>query len=294
VTFARPAGSVPAWPVVLDRRIRRAGAFAGAGVLAALNAQADQIIGALKFQSLDDVLFQSVVQVFGGLAGISAVMWLAMYAALKIGFEDQLDRLRPTDLYVLATVIFLSFVPISYAAQAGLLLCAAYLFATSRGGDPCRRVSLMLLALTGPLLWGRVVLQIFAVPILALDAHLVGAVTGTAVEGNTVRFAGENLRMMIAGPCSSVHNMSLAIVLWTAAAALFNVRVDRAYVVIGVAMVAWMFTLNVARLTSIALFPSHFVFLHHGLGATLFGWAGLIGAGFLAGMGVVRAAERQR
>jgi hypothetical protein len=268
--------------------------FAGAGVLAALNAQADQIVSSLKFQSLGQVLFQSLVQVFGGLAGISALMWLAMYAALKIGFEDDRARLPAKDFLVLSAVVFLSFIPMSYAAQAGLLLCASCLFVTSHRRDPSRRVSLILFALTGPLLWGRILLQLFAAPILALDAHLVGIVSGTAVEGNTVRFAGESVRMLIAGPCSSVHNMSLAIVLWTTAAALFNVRVDREYVAIGVAMIAWMFALNVARLTSIALFPSHFIFLHHGTGATLFGWAGLIGAGLLAGTGVVRAADRRR
>ena len=75
---------------------------------------------------------------------------------------------------------------------------------------------------------------------------------------------------------------------------MFKLRIDRGYVAFGAAMVAWMFTLNIGRLASIAFFPRHFTFLHSGEGALLFGWAALIGAGFLAGWGVIRAVDRQR
>ena len=99
---------------------------------------------------------------------------------------------------------------------------------------------------------------------------------------------------MIAEPCSSVHNMSLAIVLWTTAAMLFRIRADGRYLLIGAAMVALMYGLNVVRLSTIGLFPDHFDFLHVGWGAAIFGWAGLIGASLLAGIGVTHAAARQR
>jgi len=286
VTFPRPAGIVPARPNLLDRRVKRAGLFAGAGVLAALNAQASPIIDAFTYLPSADAI--------AGLAGISAVIWLAMYAALKIGLENHARPLTRRDALVLSATALLAVIPLSLSAKAGLLLCASYLFATSRAGDPSCRVSLILLALTGPLVWGRILLQLFAAPILALDARLVGLATGTAVDGNTVRFVGQNGRMLIGGPCSSVHNISLAIVLWTTAAVLFSLRVDRRYMMIGVAMVAWMFGLNIARLALIGLFPANYIFLHHGAGAAMFGWAGLIGAALLAGMGVLRAAARQR
>ncbi len=91
---------------------------------------------------------------------------------------------------------------------------------------------------------------------------------------------------MIGGGCSSVHNMSLAILLWTTVAMLFKIRIDRGYLLIGLAMVAFMFLLNVLRLSTIGLFPDHFYFLHFGAGADMFGWAGLIGAALLAGAGV--------
>jgi hypothetical protein len=71
------------------------------------------------------------------------------------------------------------------------------------------------------------------------------------------------------------------------------VRIDRRYVMVGLAMAGLMFALNVARLSILGLFPAHFDFLHDGGGAVLFSWAGLIGAALLAGFGVIHATARQ-
>ena len=155
-------------------------------------------------------------------------------------------------------------------------------------------VALILLALTGPLIWGRLLLQLFAGPILSLDAHLVALVTGSEAAGNMVRFAGQNGRILIGDACSSMHNISLALVLWTTAAVMFRVRVDRGYLGIGALMAAWMFLLNIARLTLIDLRPADYLFLHNGAGAAFFGWTGLIGIAGFSGLGILRAADRQR
>ena len=286
MTLAWRAGEFPARPLFNRSTVRRTAAFACAGVLCALNAQADQITNALTWQS--------PIEAITTLGGIAAVVWMAMYAALKLGFEDRALRLRRADPLVLAAVTALSLLPISYAAQAGLLLCGGYLFRSSRAGGAARRVSLILLALTGPLIWGRLFLQLFATQVLWVDAHLAAAVAGTGVQGNAVQFANTGKSYLVGAPCSSVHNMSLAVVLWTTAAALFNLRVDRAYVATGIGMAALMFGLNIVRLALMALFPASFDWLHTGAGADLFGWAGLIGAAMLAAWGVTSAAQRQR
>jgi hypothetical protein len=286
VTLVRPVGAIPTGPIISRRDISRAGLFACAGVLAALNAQASQIIDVLKYSSWTDAL--------GGLAGISAVIWIAMFAVLKLGLEGDSRRSSRRDVAVFGAVVALSVLPISIAAKGGLVLCGVYLFATSRPSGDDRKIALLLLALTGPLVWGRLLLNLFAAPILSLDAHIVGTLLGSAVDGNTVRFADDSGRLLIATPCSSVHNMSLAILLWVTAAVLFNIRLDRRYIAIGAAMAGVMFALNIARLGAIALFPSHYYDLHVGIGAGMFGWAGLIGAAMLAAFGVTHAAARQR
>ena len=286
MTPVRPVGIVPAGPSALRLDLGRGSVFATAGILAALNAEAGQILSTLTFQPAAEAIT--------GLAGVSAVIWVAMAATWKIGTEDHGRLQVRRDALVLALVVALAFLPISYSAQAGLLICGLYLFATSRRGDAGRRAALVLLALTGPLIWGRILLNLFAGPILSLDAHIVGAVIGTKVNGNIFQAAGGGGRFVIGDLCSSVHNMSLAIVLWTTAAMLFDIRVDRRYVAVGAAMAAFMFALNIARLAAIGLYPTHFTYLHFGTGAALFGWAGLIGAALLAGWGVANAAARQR
>ena len=287
MTDLRAAGPIPAAPIARIESLTRGGAFAAAGILAALNAQADHIIMDLSWQSPVDALLN--------LGGISAVIWAAMLAAWKIGHESDETLRGPGDVTVPATVIVFSFLPVSYAAQAGLLLCAGYLLATSGWGhDAERRTAFVLLALTGPLIWGRLVLRLFEAPILSLDARIVGAAIGSTVEGNIVPFANGSGRFIIGDPCSSVHNMSLAIVLWTTAAMLFKIRIDRPYLLIGIAMAGSMFALNIVRLSLIGILPTQFDFLHDGGGAILFGWTGLILAAALAGFGVVRADARQR
>lgn len=286
MTFAWRAGDLSARPLFASSHVGRAPAFSCAGVLCALNAQADQITNALTWQSAAEAVTT--------LGGIAAVIWIAMYAALQLGFAAPRRGLSRQDLVVLTAVVGCSVLPVSYMAQAGLLLCGAYLFATSRRDDPARRSSLVLLALTGPLIWGRILLQLFAAPVLWIDAHLAATMAGTRVQGNLVQFANSSQSFLIGGPCSSVHNISLAVVLWTTAAAMFNVRVDRNYSAVGAAMAALMFGLNIARLALMAVFPAHFDFIHSGLGADLFGWAGLLGAALLCAWGVSSAAKRQR
>lgn len=286
MTLVRPVGLIPTAPAAARFELRRGRVFAAAGVLAALNAQAGQIISTLTYQSP----FEAIT----GLAGISAVIWTAMVATWMIGSESRRCFSGIADASALAIVLLLSFLPLSFAPQAGLLFCAAYLLVTSPPKDPGRRAALVLLALTGPLIWGRILLNLFAAPILSFDAHIVGGVIGTHVDGNVFQAPSTGQHFVIGDLCSSVHNISLAIVLWTTAAMLFNVRVDRRYVAIGIAMAGFMFALNIARLATIGLFPAYFVFLHYGTGAALFGWAGLIGAALLAGWGVVDAAQRQR
>lgn len=286
MNFARPAGVIPARPLSFQSSFSRSGVFACAGVLAALNAQADVIINALTYEP--------VLTGVANLGGVSAVMWVAMYVALKLGCDDESPALTRTDAMVVAAVVTLSFLPVSYAAQVGLLLCAIYLLLNSDSGSASRGVSILLLALTGPLLWGRILLHVLALPLLSLDAHLVALTIGTKVEGNTVQFAGSATPFLIAGPCSSLHNMSLAVVLWSTAGVLFRVRLDARFTAWGLAMAAWMFLVNVARLAAIGCYPADFHFLHEGLGADMFGWAGLLGAGALAAMGVSSAVVRQR
>lgn len=286
MNFVRSAGAPPARPSHIELNVSRGILFACLGVVAALNAEAGQV--------LSPFIGGPIIDLVRSIGAISAVIWFGMFATLKIGFENEPTAPSKRDWLMASAIVALCLVPIFAAAKAALLLCGLYLMATSRSGESGRRIGAVLLALTGPLLWGPIILDMFGGPILSLDAHVVGAVIGSPVDGNIVQFAGETRRFLVALPCSSIHNISLALVLWTSAAALFQVRFDRQWVVLGCGMVLFMYLLNVVRLSTIGRFPASFVFLHDGAGADLFGWAAIAGVGVMAFLGVERAIRRQQ
>ena len=121
--MSRPVGEAPAGPLSFGQAVGRAGWFAAAGILAALNAQADQIIHALTDKTLSTALIE--------LGGISAIIWFAMFAALKIGLEDETNGLSRRDLAVLAIVGLLSFLPLFFAAKIGLFLAGSVAYVLS-------------------------------------------------------------------------------------------------------------------------------------------------------------------
>jgi exosortase/archaeosortase family protein len=268
------------WP----KNIGRAGIFAGAGVIATLNALADQIVAS------DTSLIIRILD----LGGVSAVIWFALYAALKIGLEAPDEPLRRADVPVLVAILASCFIPVTVAARGGVLLCACYFFATTRPYTPARRVALVLLALTGTLVWGPLILTLLAAPILSLDAHITGWIIGSPVTANMVQFAGTDRIYIVAMACSSIHNISLAIVLWCTAVALFDLKVDGRLLLICAGMIALMFALNIVRLSLMGFFPDQFDFLHAGAGGLLFGWLEVIAMAILAGLGVSNAVARPR
>jgi exosortase/archaeosortase family protein len=284
VTTASSARQSPAERTYWPEHIGRAAIFAGAGVIATVNALADQIIAS------DGSLIIHIVD----LGGISAVIWFAMYAALKIGLQGEGEPLRKADVPVLLAILASCFIPVTVAARAGVLLCALYFFATTRSDAPDRRVALVLLALTGTLVWGPLILTLLAAPILSLDAHITGWIIGSPVTANMVQFAGTDRIYIVAIACSSIHNISLAIVLWCTAVALFDLKVDRRLLLICAGMIALMFALNIVRLSLMGLFPDRFDFLHAGAGGLLFGWLEVIAMALLAGLGVSNAVARPR
>ena len=76
--------------------------------------------------------------------------------------------------------------------------------------------------------------------------------------------------------------------------ALLELKVDVSLLLICAGMMFLMFSLNIARLSLMGLFPDHFYFLHAGAGGLLFGWFEVIAMALLAGLGVGNAVARPR
>lgn len=230
------------------------------------------------------------------------MFWFAGYALWALARPDARAIAPPwitaADRAVLSAAALLILLPMPLLSALALLLLAGWLQLTGRPGTPARRIAFVLFALTGALLWGKLVLATFAAPVLALDGLVVRLLSDAQVEGNLIRFSAPSPNfkvdvVMIARGCSSVRNLSLAVVIWACLVQLFALRVTPRLIAACLAAMLAMMLINGARLAAIAAHPLQFEMLHTGIGATMFGWAALIAAALIAGLAVTHEARRQ-
>jgi exosortase/archaeosortase family protein len=210
------------------------------------------------------------------LAGVSAFVWFALYAVARIALEDR-ERKPATrlDRAVAGLGLLAAFVPIDWAGSLAVLGIGLYLAFTSGAGTAERRLAIVLLALTATLIWGRVLIRVVAPSLLDLEAAFVGQISGTGASGNLVGFRGGG-HFILGPPCSSLHNMSLAVLFWGSLGQLLRQPVTGRSLLVCLAGMATMLAGNLVRLAMIALYPSSFDWLHDGGGAQIFGWSSLL------------------
>jgi hypothetical protein len=181
--------------------------FAGLYILGCANGLLGRMIQSIDFHNSPDALSgvdTNVIVLFACFAGISFLL------------SAERDELRPMDLGVAVpflALVILPIFPMSWVAVTGLSLYIL-LFANGNWSSDRARGALILLALTVPMLWSRLLFQFFATTILDIDAMLVASLLGTHQTGNMVQFADSSGYMVVLPRCSSLANMSLAFLCW--------------------------------------------------------------------------------
>ncbi len=232
------------------------------------------------------------------LFGVSAVLWIALVALIDLGGDGRGARPERTDWWLCGGVLASCFLPTGREAGVGLLILSAASILQFGPGTRERRIGVLGVALTGPLLFAPVAMAYLAPEILRIDAAFVALLSGHPSTGNIVEFTDPAMRaagkqMIIFMGCSSVHNMSLVGVLFAVVTQSLNVRLTRSMWLLAAAMVVAIAIINVGRLTAIALLPQHFELLHTGWVAQLFGFAGLAAAGAIILVGALRSLEQR-
>ena len=98
--------------------------------------------------------------------------------------SDSRDEPRSADLAIAVVFLGLVILPIftlSWVAVTGLSL---YILLFANDSPTRKRGALIMLALTVPMLWGRLLFQLFERPILEIDATLSACLLGTDRVGN--------------------------------------------------------------------------------------------------------------
>jgi exosortase/archaeosortase family protein len=255
------------------------------GLLCAVNALAPKLIGSVQLVGFLPAAL--------GLFGVSAVVWLALAAVVTVAREErQAAPLSRTDSIIGLLAILAAGLPLPQIGGIALFLVGLWLTVTSQATKTGRRVGLLLIGLSGTLFWGQVAFLLFGDHLLAADGLFVSQLSGTAAQQNLVRFS-DGQQFLIGPACSSLHNITIATLIWVTLTQLFKVKIDRRLIAFGLMGVIGVIFVNGIRLAVIANFHQDFDWLHHGAGAELFAWASLTVASVCAAIGVFDASRRQ-
>ena len=185
--------------------------FAGLLILGCINGVSSRIIEEIHRVGWLDALVATF--------DIGAIVWISCCAGVFLVLQDASESLAPYDIIVAIALLVLVILPISQLSWIAVAALSAYALATSNTRTT-RQGATILLATTVPMLWSRLLFKVFANVILNMDASLVSWLLGTPRAGNMVDFADGSSQLVILAPCSSLANMSLAILCWVTVAQL--------------------------------------------------------------------------
>jgi exosortase/archaeosortase family protein len=129
--------------------------------------------------------------------------------------------------------------------------------------------------------------------ITRVEALIIGATTGLPTAGNVFRSYDGSTIFVVAGSCSSLANISIALLLLVVLAQLLDIPLSRRLVPVALAAVAATLLANSGRLAALGLWPQHYHYLHEGGGRQLAAWASLLLTSGTIGIGLYRVARAQ-
>ena len=197
---------------------------------------------------------------------VNVIVLFACFAGLSAIFSDDGEQIRPTDLAVAAVFLVFTVLPIfalSWVAVTGLSL---YILLFANGSAARKRGALILLALTVPMLWSRLLFQLFAKIILDIYAWLVASLMGTHRVGNMVSFADASGYMIVLPACSSLTNMSLAFLCWVSITQWAEHRWSAWDILWSLLVCMSVIAVNVTRISLMGLSHRHYDMIHGDLG----------------------------
>lgn len=222
----------------------------------------------------DSVAADGVTGGIAGTFGISALVWIAAFVCVAQAWTAPRETPATWDIpsaWIAAIMLCIPSDVVSWITVSGLAL---YFIRRTAPGSPLRRAAVILLAVTIPCFWSRILFALLSGPILSADAVLVSAVIGTQRIGNVFETIDGTGAIWIAPGCSSLANVSLAILCWT----LFSnagagpvARTTTGLFWCGLAAAA-VIAINVGRMAAVGLEPRFYEAVHGPLGNTIAGW----------------------
>jgi hypothetical protein len=246
--------------------------FCGLFILAAANGLEASVVGSV----LTHGWFNALLDLFG----VSAVVWIACFAAANLLYGSRLNEMITTlDAVVGLAVLALTILPFERVSWFALTALSLYMLWASSAQSLRRRGALIALAITGPMLWGPALMLICGPTILKGDAVLVSGLIGTEHVGNVFLGAigsdGSPTRYMVYPDCSSLRGMSIAVLAFVTITNVLGITWSARHFVFGVFATLSVLVVNVTRLSLIGLFPAYFSAIHGMPGSAIAAWLSL-------------------
>jgi exosortase/archaeosortase family protein len=239
-------------------RLSRAEFFASLFILGCANGVAGKIIASVNLRGWANAAF--------GTFDISAIVVVSCIASIWLMLRSTVDEVRSADIAVGTAVSLLIILPIAAMAWFALTVLSLYILVFTKVDDSARRSAIILLATSVPMLWSRMLFDFFAKSILEADASLVAWVLGTHRTGIMVEFTDHSGTLVILPPCSSLANVSLALLCWVTVSQFLRHKwrpQDFFWCLLACASVV---AVNVVRISLMGLDVSHYDAIHGTLG----------------------------
>jgi exosortase/archaeosortase family protein len=197
-----------------------------------------------------------------GTFDVSAIVVFACFTGISFILVDKTGGTHLADLAVAMVLLFIIALPIGAMSWVAVTVLSLYVLLFMRATESQHRGAVILLAATVPMLWSRLIFDLFANFILGVDASLVGWVLGTHRSGNLVEFADHSGTLAIFPSCSSLANVSLALLCWVTISASVRHEWRAQDIFWGLLACSSVVAVNVIRISLMGLSSAHYQMLH--------------------------------
>jgi hypothetical protein len=204
-----------------------------------------------------------------GTFDVSVIVWVACFIGISLISSKHEGEIRSADLAVAFILLLAMALPIGALSWFAVTMLALYHLNYCKPNEYERRGAIILLAVTVPMLWSRLVFDLFANFILSIDAALVGWMLSSHRTGNMVEFADHSGTLAIFPSCSSLANVSLAVLCWVTVSEF--VRHQRRFRDILWCLLACcsVVAVNVLRISVMGLSAGYYLALHRPIAESL-------------------------
>ena len=222
----------------------------------------------------DAIASDGLAGAIAGTFGISALVWIAACVCVVHAWTAPRETPGRWDIvaaWIAAAMLCIPSDVVSWMTVSGVAL---YFIKQTAPSSSLRRAAVILLAITIPCFWSRIVFALLSGPILSADALLVSAVIGTQRTGNVFETIDGTGAIWIAPGCSSLANVSLTILCWTLFVNLYAGRRTAATTALVWCSLsaAVVIAINVGRMALVGLEPQLYDAVHGPVGGAIAGW----------------------